>query len=130
MGQPYYLIDTNVVIDYLSGKLPPKATYFINAIVDEAPQISVITKIEILGFNTQKQQSYQTLVDFIDATIVFNLDNDIVDKTIELRKTYRIKLPDAIITATVLVNELILLTRNISDFKNIEALKIIDPWTL
>ncbi len=34
----------------------------------------------------------------------------------EIRKTNRIKLPDAIIYATALVNNLTLITRNTSDF--------------
>jgi len=36
-------------------------------------------------------------------------------------------LPDAIIAATALVSNLALTTRNVSDFKNIPGLKIINP---
>ncbi|MBS1751893.1 MAG: hypothetical protein JST63_18485 [Bacteroidetes bacterium] len=45
-----------------------------------------------------------------------------------MRKTYNIKLPDAIIAATALSYELILITRNTIDFKNINNLKLINPW--
>ena len=51
----------------------------------------------------------------------------IIEKTIEIRKSYRIKLPDAIIAATAFVHNLTLLTRNISDYKNIEELSVINP---
>jgi predicted nucleic acid-binding protein len=47
--------------------------------------------------------------------------------TAELRKTYRIKLPDAIIAATSLVYDLTLITSNTKDFKNIKDLQILDP---
>lgn len=53
-----------------------------------------------------------------------------VNCTIAIREIYKIKLPDAIITATALVYNLTLITRNISDFQNIESLKIINPHAL
>jgi len=43
---------------------------------------------------------------------------------------YKIKLPDAIIAATAIVYDLILVTRNISDFKNIDGLHVVDPHML
>ena len=50
MEQPQYLIDTNAVIDYLGQKLPDSGMAFMNSVVDAIPVISVITKIEVLGF--------------------------------------------------------------------------------
>lgn len=51
MEQPQYLIDTNVGIDYLGKKLPLSGMNFMNGIIDDVPNVSVITKIEVLGFN-------------------------------------------------------------------------------
>jgi len=52
-------------------------------------------------------------------------------RTAEIRKSHLIKLPDAIIiAATALVYKLILITRNIEDYKDIEGLEIINPWKL
>lgn len=45
MGQQQYLIDTNVVIDYLGNKLPANGMHFMNGVIDAIPNISVITKI-------------------------------------------------------------------------------------
>jgi len=45
MGQQY-LIDSNAVIDYLSGKIPEKGMLFMNQVINDIPNISVITKIE------------------------------------------------------------------------------------
>ncbi len=59
---------------------------------------------------------------------VFDLTNNIVDASIEIRKNNKTKLPDAIIAATALVNDLCLITRNISDFKNIDGLELLNPW--
>lgn len=41
-----YLMDTNVVIDYLSNRLPEENAKIIDNVF---PQISVITRIELLG---------------------------------------------------------------------------------
>lgn len=129
MGQKY-LIDSNTVIDYLNGKLPFDGNRFVNSIVDSGPQISVITKMEVLGFNTQNNDAYKIMVDFINDNIVFSLDDKIVEKTIELRKKYKIKLPDAIIAATAIIYNLTIVSRNLDDFKNIAEIKTINPHNI
>jgi hypothetical protein len=50
MEQPQYLIDTNVIIDYLGGKIPHEGMLFLNALIDAVPNVSVISKIEVLGY--------------------------------------------------------------------------------
>jgi len=62
--------------------------------------------------------------------LVIPLTETIVDKTIEIRKETKVKLPDAIIAATCLVSDLILITHNVNDFKNIPDLIILDPHTI
>ena len=116
-----YLIDSNVVIGYLDYKLPKNGMDIMNTIIDDVPNISVITKIEVLRFNTS-EQVYKILKDFINECNIFDLDDDIVEKSISICKSQRIKLPDAIIAATALVYDLSLITRNVADFKTIQGL--------
>jgi len=40
------------------------------------------------------------------------------------------KLPDAVIAATALQNGLVLVSRNVKDFKYIQGLEVIDPYGL
>ena len=122
-----YLIDSNVVIGYLDRTLPPKGMEIVTLIIDETPKISVITKIEVLRYNTSVD-GYKVINDFIIECKVLQLDDSVVEKTIEICKSHKIKLPDAVIAATALVNDLALITRNISDFKNIKDLELLDPW--
>lgn len=129
MEQSQYLIDTNAVIDYLSQKLPLTGMEFMNKIIDKVPNISVISKIEVLGFNAPEQH-YQLLANFMHDATILDLTNSVVDVSIDIRKKYKTKLPDAIIAATALVYDLVLLSRNISDFKNIHGLKVVDPHSL
>jgi hypothetical protein len=62
MEQPQYLIDTNTAIDYLSKKLPNAGMAFMNDVVDSMPNVSVVTKIEMLGFNASDEH-YKLLSD-------------------------------------------------------------------
>jgi predicted nucleic acid-binding protein len=54
----------------------------------------------------------------------------VVKTTIDICKQSRIKLPDAIIAATALSSNLTLLTRNVSDFKHIQGLTVVNPWDI
>jgi len=101
----------------------------LDSVIDLVPNVSIITKIEVLGFNTSASQ-YRILTDFMDDTSIFELTEEVADICIDLRKKYKTKLPDAIIAASALVYEFTLITRNVSDFKNIKNLKIVDPYSI
>lgn len=55
MEQSQYLIDSNAVIDYPGQKFPANGMDFMNQVIDAGPNVSVITKIEVLGFNTSNE---------------------------------------------------------------------------
>jgi len=99
----------------------------LHAIIDETPNISVITKIEVLRFNASAD-SYKILEDFVSECAIFGLDDHVIENTISICKSNRIKLPDAIIAATAIIYDLVLLTRNVSGFKNIKSLQVVNPW--
>jgi hypothetical protein len=124
-----YLIDSNVVIGYLDNKIPEKGMAFLNTIVDDIPNVSLITKIEVLRFNAP-DEVYKILSDFMDNSLIYDLSNEVVNRTILLGKNHKIKLPDAIIAATALVHNLTLMTRNVSDFKNVAELQIVNPYDM
>lgn len=124
-----YLTDSNTIIDYIGNRMPDKALLILDGYFNYNLTISIISKIEVLGFNDGTEE-LNRLGKFIGlATIIF-VEHTVADKAIELRKAYKIKLPDAIIAATALIFNLSILTRNTSDFKNIETLTCIDPYTL
>jgi predicted nucleic acid-binding protein len=124
-----YLIDSNVAIGYLDAKIPAEGITFLHDVINDTPNISIITKIEILSFNAPLEV-YKIITAFTNRSVILNLNQDIVDITIELRKAHKIKTPDAIIAATALSLNFTLITRNTSDFKNITALRLLDPWNL
>jgi len=124
-----YIWDTNTAIYYLQQQFPPNAEKFMDGILKESqPCISSITEIELLCWKTADQKDLDTLNSFINDAIVIELEQAIKLRTAEIRKLHKIKLPDAIIAATALVYGYTLLSRNVYDFKNIEGLKLINPW--
>ncbi len=129
MEQAQCLIDTNAIIDFLGKKMPPKGMAFMNGLVNAVPNVSVISKIELLGFDVPKKHA-QLLVAFMNDATVLDLTNNVIEATIEIRKKHRTKLPDAIIAATAIVYDLTLVTRNASDFRNISNLRVLDPHSL
>jgi len=120
-----YLLDTNAVIYYFRGMQKAIAVFKLIEDANEEVNLSVITKIELLSFDNEDE--LKNIDRLLVNSRIFSLDDEIVDKTIEVRRKYKLKLPDAIIAATAMVNNLILVTHNKKDFKKIRGLKIIDP---
>lgn len=119
-----YLIDTNVLIEYIGKILPNSVMLDVGNIMDNEFNISFVNKIEVLGHTN----ALSDVVSFINTAVVYYIDEQIIDKAIAIRKSSKIKLPDAILAATALAHDFILLTRNIDDFKRINSLKIENPW--
>lgn len=123
-----YLIDTNVIIDLFEGRLPLNAAIWVdNLVISGNATVSVINKIELLGFNALPE-TYENLINLINMCTVLSLNDAVVDETIALKKIKKIKLPDAIIAATALVHNLKIVSHNTADFKNITGLTCLDPY--
>ncbi len=129
MGQRY-ILDTNTVIDYVGDKLPQDSALAMDKLVNAELNISIIVRIETLGFNGEESEM-QKLKDFLSLADIYYVDDLVADKTIDLRKIYRkLKLGDAIIAATAMVNNLTLISRNTKDFEDISGLTCINPYEL
>jgi hypothetical protein len=107
-------------------KLPGKAKTALAQIIDDEINLSVINKIELQGFIKVEQD----LIDFVNCSNICMMDDDIVKKTIEVRRLYKIKLPDAVIAATALQYSFVLVTNNIKDFKGIKGVEVVNPHDL
>ena len=125
-----FLLDTSIIIYILNNSLPVESLDFMAKLLSEdGCNISVISQMEILGFKSATEQEQQKAQDLIDDATIFALTEPIVQKTIELRRQHKTKLPDAIIAATALVHDLTLVSRNDGDFKRIPDLKYLNPFT-
>ena len=123
-----YLLDTNILIYYLADAIPPERVSEIEAMLTSSFRVSIITKIEFLGWKKHTPKGYALAQDFIRAAEVYPLTNTIADRAIHLRRTCGMKLPDAVIAATALTHECALVTRNEGDFSGICALEVVNPF--
>jgi len=124
-----YLWDTNTIIYFLQQQFPADVTDFVDdLLMISKPCFSVITEIELLCWKTASPMDIKLIQNFVKDSTVIELESSIKYVTVDIRKAHKIKLPDAIIAATALVYNLTLLTRNVSDFKNINDLDFINPW--
>lgn len=126
MGQEY-LIDSNSIIDFFNDALPKKG---IDLLINIEPRISVITQIEVFSKRGLESREIERLQEFTDTATIYDVNKRIAAQAINIRLKYNVKLPDAIIAATAICHNLKLVTRNISDFKNIVGLEIINPHTI
>lgn len=121
-----YLIDTNVVSDYLSASFPSTGIVLMDSAIDATPNVSIITQIELLCWNTD-ETTIQSVKEFIADSIVLDINPEVIAHCVALRKGKKIKTPDAIIAATALAYGFTLITANEKDFANIKGLKIVNP---
>jgi len=105
------LFDTNILIDYLNGV--PAARDELDRYEDKA--ISIVTWMEVLAGAAPKVEAATRA--FLDGFEIVALDNPIAERAVVLRKSNRIKLPDAIILASAEANAFLLVTRNTKDFR-------------
>lgn len=123
-----YLIDTNILIYYFNNTIPAE-NILVDQIFEESFIISVITKVEFLSWSgfLEDQTSYSQAKQFIENAHILNLTDEIVDSTIQIKQKQNIIIADAIIAATAINKDLIIVTRNTKDFKNINV-EIYNPF--
>ena len=127
-GMKRYLLDTNILIYYWKGDIPKGEMKRVEEILKHSFIISIITKIELLGWRKHTREGYEIARDFLDRAEILPIDDDLAEFTIELKRNNNIKLADALIAATALSNELVLVTRNEDDFSILANIEIYNPF--
>ena len=122
-----YLIDTNILIYHTAGS-EAISNFIRDMIARQAFNVSVLTKIEFLGWNKHSPEGYEKCRQLIELANVFLIDDDTAEKAIELKRQAKIKLADAVIAATALLNNFKLVTRNVDDYKAVNELHTYNPF--
>lgn len=122
-----YLLDTNIVIEGVAGS-DPAVTALQEAVESEWVGYSAITRLELFGYPALTPEEERALSVTIEQFEDVAVTHAIIDQAIQLRRTNRIKVPDAIIAATAVVMDAVLITRNENDFKVSEKLEVFNPW--
>jgi len=113
------LLDSNTIV-YLS-----KEIIGIDDVFDDNGEygISVITYMEVLGYDFESRKEKEFIEELLSYLSIIYIDEIIAREVIILKQEKKIKLPDAIICATAIVNNTLLITNDIR-LKNIKNLKI------
>ena len=118
MSGEKYLLDTNAVLYLLSGN-----SCMIPFLHTEL-STSVISEMELLGYPKITENEYISIKKFLENCTSFTISEAIKNETISLRRKYNIKLPDAIIAATAIIESLHLISADVI-FKQITELQFI-----
>ncbi len=111
------LLDTNALINFLSGELLET-----NIVDGRRITISEITEMEIQCNPALNSSERILLKEFLGECIIIRLNEEIKDLAVKIRLTTRMKLMDSIIVASAQWTKLVLVTGD----KKFDSVKSID----
>lgn len=114
---PDLLVDTDVFVDHLRGarRLQPGRDQIL---------YSVVTRCELFSGRDTEEDAVRRLLAPFD---VLPVDRSIAERAGRLRRSSGVRTPDALIAATALQHQLVLVTRNERDFQAVSGLKMRPP---
>ena len=121
------ILDSNIII-YLSKGIVD----IVDLIRSEEVKIwiSIISYMEVLSFNFLSFEEEKFVRDLLQEFFIIEVNWEIAERIIQIRRKYKIKLPDAIICASESVTDSILITADTQLGKVREAnVKVISPLT-
>ena len=112
-----FLADTNALIYLLNGNS------CMRPFLQNKLAFSVISEMELLSFSGITSDVESNIKSLLFDCKEITITNEIKEKTIEIRKKYKTKLPDAIVAASAIANNLPLITAD-KGFNQIEELNL------
>ncbi|GIW65721.1 MAG: hypothetical protein KatS3mg094_240 [Candidatus Parcubacteria bacterium] len=88
--------------------------------------ISFISFIEILSYPKLKDGDILVIKNFLNKFSKIYINDDISELAAELKRRYNLKIGDAIIAATAIYYKQILVTKDITDFKKVKEIQLLD----
>ena len=101
----------DILIDYLNGAEPARVE------IERARErfISIVTWMEVLA-GAHDDEEEDVIDMFLRNFTVVDLTRRIARDAVEIRRTHRLRLPDAIVWASARSESAVLVTRNTKDF--------------
>lgn len=94
---------------------------------DDLLFVSDISWMETLGYTFSDSTEQQETEALLNVLVRLPIADAVVMKVVEIRQSRRMKLPDAIIAATALLNNCTVVTRNVTDFSGLDGLVVLNP---
>lgn len=105
------VFDTNILIDYLNGHVEARDEFLRYG----HRAISLVTWMEVL-IGCADEDEERVVRAFLGDFVTHDIDPEIAERAVILRRHGRMRSPDAVIQATAEVNHALLVTRNTKDF--------------
>jgi predicted nucleic acid-binding protein len=118
------LIDSNIII-YASQR---EHGWLREFIAEHSPSVSAFSYVEVLGFHRLTAEDKIHFEEFFAASTILPLSETVLGQAIKLRQEQKMSLGDSLISATCLVHQLTLVTRNTDDFSWISDLRLLNPF--
>lgn len=125
------LLDTNIFIDHLRGYQP--STDFLLRIFqgDYSPQISTLTEMELFAGTMPDDREKEIVKELLDKFTIIPVSSVIARKAGVLLRQYKnmgLAPVDALIAATSMEREAILVTKDVKHFSVIDGLLTLHPY--
>jgi len=119
------ILDSNIII-YLSKGVVDIADLITREKVEI--WISIISYMEVLSFNFFSLEEEKFVRNLLQEFFIIEINREIAEKTIQIRRNYKIKLPDEIICASASIINAMLITADTQLDKVRESnVKVITP---
>ena len=112
-------VDTNIILYLLGGD-----TTIAELLNSKQLYISFITQLELLSFSKSSKKDLKIIQEIIDQCVIIDINDEIKELVIALKRKFGFKLPDGIIIATATYLDLPLISAD-QEFKKAEALNLI-----
>lgn len=89
--------------------------------------MSAISFVEVLGYHELSQADRTQFEEFFSAATILPIEDEVLEEAVRLRQLRKMSLGDALVAATALLANRTLVTRNVSDFKWVPGLRLLDP---
>lgn len=123
-----YLLDSDILIDYLRGNENAN-NFLLESRKTSNLYISLISIAEIYsGKDILDFKKRENINEFLDKFYKITVNEEISKNAGLLRLNYKIPMADALIAASAFSFGLILATKNLKHFANIKNLKVLSPY--
>jgi predicted nucleic acid-binding protein len=119
------LLDSNAII----YSIKPESDALRQLIAEHNPAVSAVSYVEVLGYHQLTASDKKDFLEFFKTARIISVSQPVLEKAVALRQQRKMSLGDSIIAATALLNDLTLVTANVSDFRWIDNIKLKNPLT-
>ena len=113
------LVDTNVALYLLGGD-----GTVANILHGKDVYLSFITELEPLSYPSIDAEEENAIRGFLNDCVIFDVNSEVKRLAVNIRRSHRLRLPDAIIAATALYLKVPLLSAD-RDFEEVNELSLL-----